>query len=517
MRWGKLLAGIWICITAQWCIWAQPVQKQITFDYVVGVARERAAKPFHTPDARLPEQLRGDKLNYDSYREIQFKHDKALWAADDLPFRLEFFHPGYLYQIPVKIYEFNATHFQPFRFVQDFFNYGKLKIDRIPADTGYAGFRLLCHLNDSNRWDEVAAFLGASYFRMLGQGQRYGTSARGLAINCGESDRQEEFPMFTDWWLAKPEKGHETLHFFGLLDSASCAGAYEFLLRPGETTFAEISAVLFARDDKQLKTLGIAPLTSMFWFGENSENKPDDYRPEVHDTDGLLIRADQDEFTWRPLHDPPALEHQVFDVKDVRGFGLMQRDRDFSDYQDIFNLYHRVPSVWIEPRGNWGAGEVHLVELPTAFEGADNVVAFWNPKEKPKPMQEYRIGYTLQWAMRPDAKFAPCKVIQTRIGKDSTDQKKRKVVIDFDAGAAWPLDKEIPKADVMAGTNADISDLQVFKNEIGKSWRVIFSLTPKADNSDLVDIRCALNADGRVVSENWNYEWKPLSNKTASK
>ncbi|HEY6226524.1 MAG TPA: glucan biosynthesis protein, partial [Verrucomicrobiae bacterium] len=344
MRWGALTALVGLLFGGQ-VVFAQATQKQITFDYVVGVARERAAKPYRAPHADLPEQLRGDKLNYDTYREIQFKHDKALWAADDLPFRLEFFHPGYLYQVPVKINEFNATHVQPIRFVQDFFNYGKLKVDRIPADSGYAGFRLLYRLNDSNRWDEVATFLGSSYFRMLGQGQHYGSSARGLALNYGETDRKEEFPIFTDWWLGKPEKGKETLHFFGLLDSASCAGAYEFLLRPGETTFAEVTAVVLMREGADVKTVGVAPLTSMFWFGENSEEKADDYRPEVHDSDGLLIRGEQDEFTWRPLHNPPALQHHIFAMNNPRGFGLLQRDRNFSSYQDIFNLYQQTPSV----------------------------------------------------------------------------------------------------------------------------------------------------------------------------
>jgi glucans biosynthesis protein len=511
MRWGTLLVFMGALLAAQ-LTWAQPAQKQITFDYVIGLAKERAQKAFHPVKSDLPEQLRGDKLNYDSYREIEFKHDKALWRENDSPFRLEFFHPGYLYQTPVKINEFNTTHVQPIRFVQDFFNYRNLKVDRIPADTGYAGFRLLNQLNDSNRWDEVATFLGASYFRMLGQGQRYGSSARGLALNCGETNLQEEFPAFTDWWLQKPEKGNETLHFFGLLDSVSCAGAYEFLLRPGETTFAEVAAAVFAREGADFRTFGIAPLTSMFWFGENSENKPDDYRPEVHDTDGLLIRGAQDEFTWRPLHNPTALQHQTFEANGVRGFGLLQRDRKFADYQDIFNLYQQTPSVWIEPRGDWGPGEVHLVELPTTFEGADNIVAFWNPKEKPRPMQEFRFGYTLQWALRPDAKFAPCKVAQTRIGKDPGDQKKRQVVIDFDAGNALPLASEVPKADLKISSNATASDAQVFKNDIGKTWRVIFSLTPKENDAGLVDIRCALTSNRRVVSETWNYHWKPLQN-----
>ncbi|HEV8541752.1 MAG TPA: glucan biosynthesis protein, partial [Verrucomicrobiae bacterium] len=290
---------------------AQPVPTKVTFDYVIQEAQKRASKPFQSRKADLPEELRGDKLNYDSYREIEFRHDKALWLKEALPFRLEFFHPGYLYQEPVRINEFNDSHLQPIRFVQDFFNYRALKFKKnLPPEMGYAGFRLLCRLNDTNRWDEFASFLGASYFRLLGKGQHYGQSARGLALNTGQTGLQEEFPLFTDWWLGKPEKASDTLHLFGLLDSVSCAGAYEFLLRPGETTVGDVNAVIFLRDPKDvqavsknqppIRTFGMAPLTSMFWFGENSEKKPDDYRPEVHDTDGLLIRLESGEFLWRP-------------------------------------------------------------------------------------------------------------------------------------------------------------------------------------------------------------------------
>jgi glucans biosynthesis protein len=210
------------------------------------------------------------------------------------------------------------------------------------------------------------------------------------------------------------------------------------------------------------------------------------------------------------LHNPAVLQHQVFAMNNVRGFGLLQRDRNFSDYQDIFNSYHQVPSAWVEPRGNWGEGEVHLVELPTNFEGADNIVAFWNPKNKPAPGQEMKLAYTLHWTARPDAKFAPCKASQTRIGKDPGDQKKRQIMIDFEANEALPLSGENPKADVKASENGTVEHVQVFKNEIGKSWRVIFSLTPKANDPGLVDIRCALNAGGRVASEVWDYQWKPL-------
>jgi glucans biosynthesis protein len=508
MDFGKLLLGLSLLSSLTLTL-GQPSQTQITFESIVKKAQERAEKPYKVPKSELPEDLR--RLNYDTYREIKFRHEKALWAKENLPFRLEFFHPGYLYETPVKIHEFNATHAQPVRFVEDFFDYGNLKLGKKPgADSGYAGFRLLFQLNAPGEWGEVASFLGASYFRMLGKDLRYGASARGLAIDTGETDLKEEFPVFTEWWIAKPEKDVNTLRFFGLLESGSCAGAYEFFLKPGETTVADVSAVLFFRD-VNFKSMGIAPLTSMYWFGENSERKPEDFRPEVHDSDGLLIRQNADELIWRPLGNPASIRRQSFAVKSLRGFGLLQRDREFSHYEDLFNYYQKTPSIWVEPRGDWGEGEVHLLELPANVEYNDNVVAFWSPKEKPAAMQPFKFGYTLHWAAEPDANFSLLKVAQTRIGVEPRDTKKRQIMVDFRVTGEFTEPQ--PAAVVQAGEGGVVSDVQVLKNELSRSWRVIFSFTPKAENAGSVDIQCALKAGDKPLSEIWKYRWEPLPNK----
>ena len=298
----------------------------------------------------------------------------------------------------MHIYEFTPTHTQPIRFVQDFFNYRALHIqNEIPANTGYAGFRVLYQLNQPNKWDELGAFLGASYFRLLGKDQRYGPSARGLALDCGEATGRRNFPSSPTGGWASRSRTTTDLTLFAMLDSVSCAGAYEFVIHPGETTVVDVNAELFFREPnmihaadpnaRAIKTIGLAPLTSMFWFGKNSERKFDDYRPEVHDSDGLLMHMDNGEVLWRPLDNPPALRHQIFHAPDIRGFGLLQRERSFAAYQDMFNLYQQVPSVWVEPHGNWGDGDLHLVELSTHYEGLDNIVAFWDPKNKPAPLQ----------------------------------------------------------------------------------------------------------------------------------
>ena len=494
---------------------------EVNLDYVAQRALERARTPFHSPRADLPKVLRQDNLDYDKYREIRFRRDRALWTSENLPFRVEFFHPGYLYQEPVHVYEFKLTHSQPIRFVQDFFDYGKLNIAKqIPVNTGYAGFRLLYPLNKPEQLDELGAFLGASYFRLLGKNLRYGESARGLALDSGEGDRSEEFPIFTDWWLGKPSEGDHELRLYAILDSVSCAGAYEFFIRPGDTTTVSIKAVLYFREPnnvaaadknrKPSKTIGLAPLTSMFWFGKDTERKFDDYRTEVHDSDGLLVRMGNGEIFWRPLDNPPATRHQVFSAPNIKGFGLLQRERNFAAYQDMFNLYHQVPSVWVEPDGNWGDGDLHLVELSTHYEGLDNIVAFWDPKNKPAPLQACRFGYTLHWeGGDADLKRSENRVVSTRIGPDA-QFGARQFVLDFDGPKLDALPEDQPPVAIAnCSAGAAIVDNFVTRNKYLGTWRVILKMKPKDGSHEAIDLRCTLQQGTNIISETWTYQWSP--------
>jgi periplasmic glucans biosynthesis protein len=495
---------------------------EVNLDYVAQRALERARAPFHSPSVDLPAVLRPENLTYDKYRQIEFRPDRALWAGDNLPFRVEFFHPGYIYHEPVKVNEFTPMHTQPIRFVQDFFDYHTLNIAKaIPADTGYAGFRVLNQLNLSGQWDELGSFLGASYFRLLGKDQRYGESARGLALDSGEGDRPEEFPIFTDWWLGKPADGDNSLHLFAILDSVSCCGAYEFLIRPGETTTTSVKAVLYFRtpdkiaavdkNRKPIKTIGLAPLTSMFWIGKNTERKFDDYRTEVHDSDGLLVHMANGEVFWRPLDNPPVMRHQIFNAPGIRGFGLLQRERNFSAYQDTFNLYHQEPSVWVEPDGNWGDGDLHLLQLSTDYEGLDNIVAFWDPRKKPVPLEPFRFGYTLYWeGGAADLKRSENRVVSTRVGLDAQFKGARQFVIDFDG----PIFDQIPEdkppvAIANCSGDATIVDNFVTRNTFLGTWRVVLKLLPKPGSHEPVDLRCTLQQGTNVIGETWTYQWSP--------
>jgi periplasmic glucans biosynthesis protein len=500
---------------------AQIESRMVTLDYVAKLAEKRAHQPFHSPRAELPAILRQEQLNYDKYREIRFRRDHALWSKENLPFRVEFFHPGYLYQEPVQLHEFTPTYSQPIRFVQEFFDYGKLDIGKqIPVNTGYAGFRVLYPLNQPAQLDELGAFLGASYFRLLGKGQRYGISARGLALDCGEEGRPEEFPLFTEWWLGKPNPGDSALRLFAILDSVSCVGAYEFLIQPGKTTTVDVDAVLFLREAAQVRvvaserkpmlSLGLAPLTSMFWLGKQSERRFNDYRPEVHDSDGLLMQTETGEWVWQPLANPARMQHQRFEARNLRGFGLLQRERSFEAYQDMFNLYHQVPDVWVEPHNKWGAGSLHLVELSTVYEGLDNIVAFWDPQEKPAPLKPFRFAYTLYWKSDSGPKLSSHRAVATRIGADPTDAQGRMFVIDFDGPNLDVISQtDPPVIEASCSANGALTERQVVRNRFLGTWRVILKMKPNPGNQSPVDLRCALKKGPDTLSETWTYHWSP--------
>ena len=510
-RWVGRLAGVVSLVGT-----VSAVEKlDVTLDYVAGLAAERAGAPFKSPRGELPPELSEQNLNYDRYREIRFNRDQALWKRDNLPFWAEFFHPGYIYQEPVHMNEFSAEGYaQAIRFAPAFFDYGNqgdLR-SKIPAETGYAGFKLLYPVNKPDVMDEVAVFQGASYFRLLGKGMRYGQSVRGLALNTGGADG-EEFPLFTNFWLGKPQPGATSLTFYALLDSKSLTGAYQFTLRPGSATACDVDAVLYFRNDAYKaveKTIGIAPLTSMFWFGENTEQKPDDYRGEVHDSDGLLMHL-ENETVWRPLNNAREMRHSIFATKNPRGFGLLQRDRDWASYQEIFNLYHKVPSVFIKPKGDWGEGDIRLVVLPTKNEYLDNIVAFWNPAQKPEPMKPYKIGYQIQVVMGTEPELSQTYVKATRVGAALHNSAVRQFAIDFTGpGLDKCTEKEPPTAVASCTPNAHFSENQCLWNPYDKTWRVILKLEPTPDNKDAVNLRCTLKKGDVVLSETWDYQWSPL-------
>ena len=476
-------------------------------DAVAEKAQELAKQPYSDRQTKVPDWMLVGSMTYDQWRDIRFRPDQALWRDKKLPFQVQLFHPGLYYDRTVRVNVVDSAGVHPVPFSTERFDYGKNDFAaRIPADIGYAGLRVHYAIKNPAYFDEIAVFLGASYFRALGRDNVYGLSARGLAIDTVEPSG-EEFPVFTEFWLVEPEPNAKTLVLYALLDSRSLAGAYRFEITPGPQTVVDIDSRLYAR--RRVAKLGVAPLTSMFFFGENSTRRFDDFRPEVHDSDGLLVHFDTGEWLWRPLENPPRINISSFNTTDPRGFGLLQRDRDFANYQDIETRSELRPSAWIEPHGDWGSGHAELIEIPTDTELNDNIVLMWVPDVPLTPDKPASFAYALSWdgdVTRPPGG----RVVATRRDRGTVPNAYR-FVIDFDGERLRSLPPDrAPKASVSAGPRpdaAEILDLHLVKHPVTGGWRLTFQVRPLI--KDPIELRAYLADGDDVVTETWSYTLLP--------
>ena len=488
---------------------ASPRAAAFGLDDVAQQAAALARDPYVDREKVVPKWMLVGSMTYDQWRDIRFRPDRAIWRNLHLPFQVQLFHPGLYFDHSVRVNLVDASGAHPLPFDAALFDYGKNDFaERIPKDIGYAGFRIHAPFRSPEYFDELIVFLGASYFRALGRDNLYGLSARGLAVDTVEPTG-EEFPRFVEFWLVQPAPDAKAVELFALLDGPTASGAYRFLVTPGEETRIDVDARLFPR--RVPKTLGIAPLTSMFYFGENTTTHHfDDFRPEVHDSDGLLVHFDSGEWLWRPLDNPTRIDTASFRTRNPRGFGLIQRDRDFADYQDLETHAEQRPSAWVETHGNWGNGAVRLVEIPTPSELNDNLVAFWVPDPLPQPGSQADYSYTIWWYGDDAARPPGGRVIATRRDRGAVETPRTgyRYVIDF-AGpglAALPAGTT-PRAVVTATNGAVLSDQHVVANPATHGFRLVFQVAP-VDQTP-VELRAYLAADKDVLTETWSGVWLP--------
>ncbi len=480
---------------------AQDKAAGVPFDaYTVRqMARERAQKPFKAPDQKLPAQL--DKLSYDEYRNIRFNPDKAIWRGDKLPFEMQLLSRGFLFRDKVDISVVADGLARPLVYNPDMFRFEHGVVAPDPKENlGFSGFRLHAPMNRPDYYDEVAAFQGASYFRAVAKGQVYGSSARGLSVKTG-NPAGEEFPLFVAYWIERPPPGGDSVVLHALLDSQSATASFRFTIRPGETTNMAVEMSLYPRVD--IEEAGIGTLTSMFFFGPNDRDNVDDFRPMVCDADALSIVNGRGERLWRPLQNPRHLEFSIFSDTNTRGFGLMQRQRSFFDYQDLEARYEKRPSVWVEPIGDWGQGAVHLIEIPTREEIHDNIVAFWRPKEPLRKGGEYSYTYRLHWGWdQPDGN----KLARFGTTRTGGAAQGRLFVVDVVGDALKNFDPAKLKAEVTS-TGGTVRDVVLQPNPEIQGARLSFVLEPPQGDT-AAELRAQLTRDDQVISEVWVYRWK---------
>jgi glucans biosynthesis protein len=475
---------------------------------VQDLARDLATRKFVRPRSDLPKALQD--LNYDQYREIGFKHERAIWSSEGLPFQVELFHRGSFFKDPVEIFTVADGRVQRLAYTPDLFTFGALlqppsgPLAHPPSEktvTDFSGFRLRAPLNHAESFDEFVVFQGASYFRAVAKGQQYGLSGRGLALKTGDPGG-EEFPIFRTFWIERPRPEANTVVVHALLDSDSTTGAYRFTMRPGDTTVMDVEMTLYPR--VELQHVGVAPLTSMFLFGTHDRVGVDDFRPAVHNSNGLAIWNGRGEWLWRPLCNPETLQISAFVDDNPRGFGLLQRSRDFANFQDLEARYERRPSLWVEAIGGWDSGVVQLVEIPSWSEYHDNVVAFWRPNRPFLAQTENRFTYRLHWCRVPPA-VPPAAVAMATMSGAGPEKGKRRFVIDFIGGrlAALPQDAALePVVSTSAGT---VESPVVQPNPVAGGWRLSFVLVH--GDETLCDLRCTLKLGEELLSEVWTYRW----------
>jgi len=533
---NRFLASL--CLLAALCL--QPLSSSantvpaFTFADVQARAQDLARSPYSATPA-VPEFL--TKLSHAEWHDIRFRPEKALWASEELPFNLQFFHPGLYYDRPVSINIFDSATVTPVAFDASLFQYGSESLNRQAAETkglGFAGFRIHYPLNRPDYKDEVAVFVGASYFRALAKGNYYGISSRGLALDtaCAQG---EEFPYFKEFWIERPAPGAKSITVYALMDSPSLAGAYRFVITPGSPTVMDVKCALFTRKNaRNFEKIGLAPLTSMFFYGEEKNGRSGDYRPEVHNSDGLLFESGKN-WTWMPLDNPKRLSITTFPLNSPRGFGLMQRDGDFSRYQDLAARYEKRPALWVRPEGDWGNGTLNLVKIPTEDEMHDNIVAFWCP-EKPRgeaaegqtaPELPYpsmmQYGWKLFWMLPEVAMHDLGSATSTRISRTDNTMTFH---VDFEGGMLKTLAPDTGLASIVElPEHVTPEGKKLTYNPVTHGWRLEFTVRLPQKGGMLDSLTAArkgpLNLRFKAflkqgenlpdaITETWIYDWQLL-------
>ena len=486
------------------------------FDSFSARMQELAAASFTPVAVALPEAFQN--LDYDAYRLIQYRADASKWADHDVGYRLQAFHLGWLYPEPVKVFEVDAGTARLVGFSASDFQYHDGAVGEAAlaqAFPGVAGFRVNYPLNRPDAFDELVSYVGASYFRSLGRDNIYGLSARGLVLNSW-IDLPEEFPRFSEFYVEKPQLG-EPLTIYAALESQSVTGAYRFVITPASDTAQEttmdVTARLYFRAD--VKELGVAPLTSMFLYAEANRGGFDDYRPQVHDSNGLLLERESGEIMWRALNNGTTLGNSYLWENNPRAFGLYQRGRDFESYQDAGAHYERRPSLRVEPVGQWGQGMVRLIEIPAKLEADDNIVAFWIPAEPALAGESREYAYRLVWGnLDPDANPAMAYVAETRAGVGGVSGVEnaadlRKFVVDFKGGELDALPPGTP-LDVLATVGGGVLRNSVLSRvDANGVWRLVLDV--ETDGATPLELKAYLVGLGKKLTETWLYQWRPVA------
>jgi len=486
--------------------------RPFSFETLVEEARRLVKETYRAPAVPSPEIT--SQIDYETWGKITYNTDYALYADTKERFPVEFFHLGMFFKKAIRVHAVEGGQAREIFYDPSYFHMPADSIARkLPPGAGFAGFRIQESKSGPLDWkrNDWVAFLGASYFRAIGELRQYGLSARGIALDTWVSDRQDEFPDFTHIYVGPETDNGVVLH--ALLEGPSIVGAYRFVMTRGKGVVMDIDCKLFLRG--AFVRFGVAPLTSMYWYSETKKQTAVDWRPEVHDSDGLAMWTGTGERLWRPLNNPSRVMASAFGDANPKGFGLLQRDRNFDHYLDGV-MYDRRPSVWIEPKGDWGKGAIHLVEIPTDDEIHDNIVVVWVPDKPAVSGTEFDFSYRLHWLADEPYPTPLARCVGTRLGNGGQPGRPRpkgvrKFMVEFQGGPLEKLPFGVKPEPVLwasRGTFSSYLYTEAVPDGVPGHWRAQFDLV--VDGTEPVEMRLFLRNGEMVLTENWLYQYHPF-------
>ncbi|MEC3950495.1 glucan biosynthesis protein [Sphingobium sp. HWE2-09] len=466
---------------------AQSRAEPFSWERLVALAQKQARAPF----TETPLHPGAAKVDYDALHAARFRDDRTLWG--DLPgdTGIRFFPLSVNAAQPVTIAIVDKGQATPLRYDPGMFDApAGNAVAALGPDAGFAGFRIMNAARDGD-W---LSFLGASYFRAPSPQKQFGLSARAIAINTSLQGK-EEFPRFTHFWLERT--GTSSVTIYALLDGASISGAFRFLSSLGaDGVKQDVTAALFPR--RAIAELGLMPMTSMFWYDQANRIQGTDWRPEIHDSDLLSIASADGTAHARPIVNPSAPHFSAFKEASPKGFGLLQRDRDFDHYQDDGVFYDRRPSLWATPTRPLGAGQVCLYAFPTDSEYTDNVAVYWTPQAAPRAGARIDLAYRLDWSAARSPASSGMAIVENLWRGRGDGPDAERLVIDF-AGVTQA--KPDIWVDVAGGTLIKQAGYPV----LGKNGLFRTVLDIRRAQGKSADIRLQLRDGGRGLSEYVHY------------
>jgi periplasmic glucans biosynthesis protein len=473
--------------------------QRFDFSALVEAAAAQAKRPFVPPVfSDLPDGYAN--MAYDQYVSIRAQPSAVIWGADNRGMAVEPLHRGYVFSTPSPIYLVEDGLIRRVAFDRGKFDYGRVPPPPAGVDLAFSGFRLFA---GGERLQEAALFQGPAFFRALARGQNFGVIARGLILRPGET-RGEEVPHVRAYWIERPAAQAGVMVVCCLIESESITAAMRLTIRPGDVTFIDVEQTLFARSG--IDHIGIGGAMASHLFAPGGRRMFDEVRPAAYEVSGLQMVTGAGEWIYRPVNNPATLQVSAFGDTNPKGFGLVQRDRDFATFQDDDQRFEMRPSLWVEPLGEWGPGSVQLMEIPSDNEVNDNIIAYWRPRQGMAAGAEQSFAYRQSWCWYPPEKPVLATMTRMRQGRGSQGRRRR-FVLDFNGDVLGDAGVVTEIKAMMSATPGTLHNQRLITYPERKGARFFVELEP--GNEAVCELRLVLEAGGKPVSETWLCRWTP--------